>query len=286
MNQVRIKESPLDLWQNLVTENPMTIEVKRFRRRFLSMNSSSAIANAVLALAMVAYASLITVVAGFRGDIPPMVMIIAQTAIFCFVGPVMLHSAIAGERERRSWDLLLVAPISKAQIVMGKFMGGLAALGVGAALMLLPTLITAASYPSVRFANLVVAELISLSFSVFVCALTLFFSARVRRPFMALAATLGGLLVALLFLPLLIGVSTSYDSFTGDFAFFLHPFWAIAQIGDGTNAFRDGAERYWYGIPHVVVYVGLTLTLLVWTEKTLHFPENDVRFIPKGAPDA
>jgi hypothetical protein len=34
------------------------------------------------------------------------------------------------------------------------------------------------------------------------------------------------------------------------------------------------------------VYLFLTVAFLIWTEKTLHFPENDVRFIPKAQIDA
>ena len=151
------------LWDDLVLKNPMLIEIQRFRRRFLSFSGSNTMNSAVLALCLVCYAGLVLIVLQARGNISPLVIVMFQTGIFTIFAPGMLHGAIAGERERRSWDLLLVAPISKAQIVVGKFIGAMAALGIASVLFLFPILIAAVSYRGTNWNDLFEAEAVSLS---------------------------------------------------------------------------------------------------------------------------
>jgi hypothetical protein len=111
------------LWNDLVVRNPMLIEIQRYRRRYLSFSGVHAVNSAVLALALLCYAGVVLLVCNFRGALSGIALIAAQTGLFVLFAPGMLYGTIAGERERRSWDLLLVAPISKAQIVMGKLIG-------------------------------------------------------------------------------------------------------------------------------------------------------------------
>ena len=267
-------------------ENPMRIEISRFRRRFLGFGGTG-LTSAVLSLVLLCYVGLVMLVVNMRGDLPPVALIIFQTILFCFFGPAMLHGAIAGERERRSWDLLLVAPISKAQIVAGKFMGALAALGIGAAAMALPTLIAALGYRKTGLWDLALAEAVSLSFCTLICAWTIFLSARANRPFMALGATLGTLALGLLIVPALFVSLAGNDRFSAEIFLGLNPFTALAALmesGEGRGLYGDGAviDRSMYGVPHILLYLFLTIAFLVYAEKTLNFAENDVRFLPKG----
>ena len=272
------------------TENPMRIEISRFRRRFLGFGGTG-LTSAVLALVLLCYVGLVMLVVNLRGDLPPIALVFFQTILFCFFGPAMLHGAIAGERERRSWDLLLVAPITKAQIVAGKFMGALAALGLGAAAMALPTVIAALGYRKTTLWDLLLAEGVSLSFCTLVCAWTIFLSARAKRPFMALGATLGSLALGLLVVPALFVSLAGGDRFSSEIFLALNPFTALASLmhrGDGGSLYGDSAvvDPSMYGVPHILIYLFLTLAFLVYAEKTLDFAENDVRFLPKGHHDA
>ena len=267
-------------------ENPMRIEISRFRRRFLGFGGTG-LTSAVLSLVLLCYVGLVMLVVNMRGDLPPVALIIFQTILFCFFGPAMLHGAIAGERERRSWDLLLVAPISKAQIVAGKFMGALAALGIGAAAMALPTLIAALGYRKTGLWDLALAEAVSLSFCTLICAWTIFLSARAKRPFMALGATLGTLALGLLIVPALFVSLAGNDRFSAEIFLGLNPFTALAALmesGEGRGLYGDSAviDHSMYGVPHILLYLFLTVAFLVYAEKTLNFAENDVRFLPKG----
>lgn len=274
----------------LVRENPMRIEIARFRRRFLGFGGSG-LNNAILALILLCYTALVMLVVSVRGDMPPVALIVFQTGLFCFFGPAMLHSSIAGERERRSWDLLLVAPISKAQIVAGKFMGAMAALGLGAAAMALPTGLAAIAYHKTSLYDLLLAEGVSLSFCMLVCAWTIFLSARAKRPFMALGATIGTLALALMVFPLLMVSLMGSDQLSNEMLLYLNPFPVLTTMSEsGQSSSLYGSSPLiptaLYGVPHILVYLGLSLLFLVYAEKTLHFADNEVKFIPQGHHDA
>jgi len=281
--------------ESLILENPMRIEVARFRRRFLGFGGSS-VNNAVLALILLCYTGIVMMVVNMRGDLPPIPIIMFQTGLFCFFGPAMLHGAIAGERERRSWDLLLVAPISKAQIVAGKFMGAMAALGIGAAAMALPTIIAAIAYGKTTLYDLVLAEAVSLTFCMLVCSWTLFMSARAKRPFMALGATFGTLALGLAVIPALLVSIVSGDRITTEMVGYLNPFVALATITSAHDTMMNAATSNFenmpfipgalYGLPHVLIYLGFAAGLLLYAEKTLHFAENEVKFLPQNHHDA
>jgi len=279
------------IWQDLVVENPMLIEIHRFRRRFLTFSAGNSLNSAVLALILVCYAGLVLLVVQAKGDIPPLAVVMIQTGVLTLFAPGMLHGAIAGERERRSWDLLLVAPISKAQIVVGKFIGALAALGVAATFFLLPILISAIAYRRTNWNDLIEGEAVSLTFGAAVCGLTMLFSARVKRPFMALGASLGTLAVLMIVLPSLIGIfgNNSLGSGMVD-VFYLHPFIVLTQImqisedrGDYSSSYRNHfvSDPSW-GWPQAFIYLAFAIILVTWAAKTLIFAENEVKFIPKG----
>lgn len=282
-------------FDNLITQNPMLIEITRFRRRFLSFAGPNQVNAAVFALVLICYAGIIMAVVSGKGEIPPVSLIMFQTLLFAFFAPAMLHNAIAGEREKRTWDLLLVAPISKAQIVAGKFIGAVSALGIGAAFFLAPIAISAMTYKKSTFGEIFEADLISLSFGVFCCALTLFFSARVKRGFMALAVTLGVLIIAFGAFPALISVLFMGSSADQNVIMYLHPGMPLARILQ-IGAMRGNAwdmsnsdlaiSSVYMGVPHILTYLGLSAVALGWTENTLQFPENDVKFLPKGRDNA
>jgi ABC-type transport system involved in multi-copper enzyme maturation permease subunit len=282
-----------NLWENLIVANPMLIEITRFRRKYFTFGGNAA-SSAVLALALVCYVGLIMVVLSGKGEIPPIGLVIFQTGVLTLLAPSMLHGAIAGERERRSWDLLLVAPITKAQIVVGKFIGAVAAIGLTMALCLFPILMAAVTYRRTNWHDLFVSELISGSFALLVCALTLLLSARVRRGFMALGASLGTLAVVLIILPVLFAVLASGSPGSSEITLLLHPFMALSMIlsyGERSmyNSSYGGTEYVpssLWGYPQVFVYVALTVVLVVWAAQTLVFAENDVRFVSRSSSDA
>lgn len=296
-------------WEDLVVHNPMLIEVTRFQRRYFSVNRGTSVNALVLGLFLILYALIVMTVIENRGTLSPFTLLHGQTVLFAVFGPMMLYGAVAGERERRSWDLLLAAPVTKSQIIAGKFMGAMAALGVAFALMQVPLVIAARSYVESRWQVLLVGDLMSLTFAMCVCALTILLSARVKRGLMALGATLGSLVSLLVVVPMLTGMGSA-DSHIQDVAFFMHPFYALNRLSQlqtyqhivlqhlvwsrhhGPTDVRppmppeQAPVVWWWGWPQVAVYVVFALILLAWAINTLNFAENEVKFLPQGHKDA
>lgn len=290
------------LWKELVVENPMIIEVSRFRRRFLEGGRGKSVNTTILVLAIVAYAALLLVIANLSGDFPPVALIFLQTGIFCFLGPALTFGSVAGEREKRSWDLLLVAPISHAQIIFGKFMAAAAGIGGALVLFLLPTLFTALTYKgdwnSYNTQNegvvsgtyaLIGQEIISVTFALMLAAMALLFSARCRRSLMALGIVLAALFIGLIALPTLLGILAA-NTGMGDFIFVSHPFMAISRLeslrhfqsesyGGATDLHMFGP--WFYGLAQGVLYLAMTGVLLGWAIKTVTFADGDKRFLPR-----
>ena len=285
-------------WNDLVVQNPMLIEITRFRRRYFSFKGSNSVNAVVLTLVLICYATLVLIVVDNRTAFSPINLIEFEMGFLTLFAPMMLYGAIAGERERRSWDLLLAAPISKAQIVAGKFIGAMTALGIAIVFFQVPILITAFSNKESKFGSVLVAELVSISFVMNVCALTILFSARVKRGLMALGATLGILMCGLVVFPSLIGFGGSDRRIT-DVSLYLHPFYVVGRIQDASRVYgliASGGYTYGstedrlpptgWGILQIAVYLGLTITCLIWATKTLNFAENEVKFLPQGKKDA
>jgi len=290
-------------WNELVVQNPMLIEITRFRRRYFSFSGANSVNGVVMTLVLICYATLILIVAENRTSVSPFVIVIFETGLLTVFAPMMLYGSIAGERERRSWDLLLAAPISKAQIVVGKFMGAMAALGIAVLMFQVPIVITVIYYKEAPWPYVLTSEIISVSFVMSVCALTILFSARVKRGLMALGATLGSLMCLLIVFPSLIEAGGS-DHHFNDLSLFLHPFYVLSRLQDlAARAYErsahttivspyaaigtdDAVPSAWWGWPQLLVYFAFTAILLTWATNTLSFAENEVKFLPQGHKDA
>ena len=281
----------MKLFATLFTENPMMIEITRFRRKFLG--GGNALNGVILAMCGLIYLGLLALVWNYREAAHPIAIIFLQTALFTLLAPALLHGAIAGERERRSWDFLLVAPITHAQIVCGKFMGAAVAILVCAAFLCIPMLIGVVFYENysysytgastrsgIDFFKMLQAELLSISWGFVVCAMTIFFSARCKRAFITLGTVLAILVGSLIVWPILTVSATmgSPDSLLN----FFHPFWTIAQMEVASRPYReDLVPAGIYGFPQIFTYVAMTIVFLAWTERTLRFADAEVKFLPK-----
>lgn len=289
----------MSLIQTLFTENPMMIEITRFRRKFFG-GAASALNSVIVALTGVIYVGLVVLVWTYRESADPLVLVMLQTGIFTLLAPAMLYGSIAGERERRSWDFLLVAPVTQGQIVCGKFMGAATAILAAAGLFLLPIIIGIYFYKPYGFSgygggygsatvtnfgnsfgDLVEAELLSITWAMLLCAATIFFSARCRRGFIALGAVLSLVIAGVIIWPILVS-SAQFTGLEKELVYFFHPFWNLAQIAGSSRYSEDAANFSWlHGVPQTLIYLGFTVIFLFWTERTLRFADNETKFIAR-----
>jgi ABC-type transport system involved in multi-copper enzyme maturation permease subunit len=275
-------------WENLISKNPMMAEVTRFRKRFLSFRGSSVAINGGIGIVLVLYALFAMTCVYYRGDIDPIVLLMFFTGLMLFVIPLMLHASIAGERERRSWDMLLVAPITHGQIIVGKFMGAFAGLSMAFGLYLIPVLIDAAFHSDTRFVSLILAILTVLAEGTSLIAMTLLISSRVKRPLIALAVSIGVVMVYFFFVP---GLIATMSSFTGHFfTGIVSPFEVLRRMDGNFLRYEDSGNGQFsvqtldlvgLAVSHLAYQLVITVSLLVWATKTLVFADHEVKFISK-----
>lgn len=274
-------------FESLVTKNPMTVEIRRATRRFLTFSGPSGTVTMGLLLWIILYAILFLLVVNLRGEFHPKIVLGIQMFVSALVAPITLHASIAGERERRSWDMLMVAPVTHAQVVVGKLLGGLAVQVAIAAALLLPTLVAAITYTGtdgLSLYGLVRLELVALAAGAFCSALTMLISARVKRSFVALGVAGSALLLLFLFLPIVLAAgNTGADSpEMRELLYGWHPVTALINI-DGRRGYSweyASSDTGFTGFFPMLLCTLFTVVFTAWTVRTVAFADNEVRFLP------
>lgn len=266
----------------------MMVEINRFRKRFLSFRGSSVAINGGIGIVLVIYALFAISCVYFRGEFDPLILLTLFVGLMLFVIPLLVHSSIAGERERRSWEMLLVAPISHAQIIVGKFVGGFAGFGMAFGLFLIPVFIDAASYPNVDAINLLLGILTVIAQGASLIAMTLLISSRVKRPIIALAVSIAVVMVVFFFIPIFV---QALRTFGGNFVTgMISPFEVLQRLSP--NERRDFADDQSFSVQSLGAYtlvfgflvyqLIITVSLLVWATKTLVYADHEVKFLSKS----
>ncbi len=280
-------------FQEVITENPMMSEVSRFASSLKGKGLSAVGLRALIGIAVIISALLVFIVANSRGYMPPSIVLVVQLIVCGLSIALRYYGVIAGERERRSWDLLRVAPITNAQVVVGKFAGmGLMVLIIHA-VFLLPLFMAmlpgermsgyysgglSTEYEDASFPRVLAAEVYSLIVCAFMASLVLFFSARVRRAFGALGLSLGFCILLFIIFPALASMATR-DSFFGHI---LSPWPTLMHLGQkqfwAPEDYDRGALDS-YSFCSFVIYSVLAVFMLVYAVKTLAFADNNIRFV-------
>ncbi|MCW5942019.1 MAG: ABC transporter permease [Fimbriimonadaceae bacterium] len=276
-------------WRHLVTENPMLVEIRRAQQRFLGRTRAGG--QIALYLVGAVYVVAAGVVVRYAQYIDAVWLVYFQTFLFAFIGPSVSHGAVSGEREKRTWDMLVAAPVTAGQIVWGKYLGGCVLILLVAALFLPMLGVTYFSYEvnpymwgdqyrRYTFWDLVMMDGISITFGFFAAALTLLFSARTKRAFVTLGIALVAMFVVLVLYPLFLN-ATRFVGAESVILLYFHPFVTIGVLADPHDPGLEFAAREWIGLPQIAINLALSVGAVVWAEKTLHFADGDVKFIPR-----
>ena len=248
-------------WNDLIVDNPMLIEVRLFRRKFFGAH---AVAN-TLALAAIAFLVALVIGLLYMYEIPYVPVAITALLVVSILVPVLLHAAIAGERERRSWDMLLVAPITNAQIVVGKFLGAASAVGMIVATFGVALFIS--SFPDgdrINTGSMVFFVMLTYAFAL--AGFSIFVSSLAKRSMTALSIIYGSLFFVMVVLPSLLTASSPHST---DAAFYLNPFHVVTEINAPENPnvvdpliSLERNSYMTYGGVHVILYSILAIAFL------------------------
>lgn len=296
-------------WGEYVSQNPMTVEMRRFRNRFFTPGRMNSFNTLVLILGAIGF-FILTLIALSVPQFGAESMIYIEMVVICILVPAMTHGTIAAEREKRTWDVLMTAPVSQAQVVIGKFIGAASGIFLVWSLFWVPMLLAYLNsivasnsneyYRSnqIAFWALLMAKLDLLFFGFALAAFCILISSRCRRAFTAFFTSFGAVFFCLVVLPAFASammrgwLSTTYFSIVISW----HPFFAV------TNAFQLGQTRYYTAYDYSTGYDNVmddtfmkavmlisplvmtslfTVIFLIWAIKTIRFIDFDTRFLPR-----
>lgn len=113
------------LARNAVLVNDLRMRTRN--RQFLGLVTLSlAVPDLILIVFLVQHSALIGEGSSHTGVQLFQTLAIVQLCLILLLTPASIASAVSGERHRRTWDLLLVTPLSTFEIVWGKLLAGLA----------------------------------------------------------------------------------------------------------------------------------------------------------------
>lgn len=203
-------------WKHFVTENPMMEEVYRNNRRLSKMRYNGA-QIAAGAIAAVIYLFFMFIVWTTGAAAPPQTMLYILMGVLIFVLPISLHGVISGEREKRSLEMLMSAPVTSGQIVAAKFLRGWLILAVSFALFIIPAILLAiqktispdSTEHLPAFIMLPLGSLVILAASVFIAALSINVSSWAKNTASSMVIVIGLMFSLLVIVPFVWGLLSS-----------------------------------------------------------------------------
>lgn len=234
------------LYDELVVENAMTGEVVRhMRKAWRGSSPGSVIANIVVAgMLAVLYVNAMVWIVKWDLVIAQIIQIVELLAI-TLVAPSSIYAAISGEREKSTWDALVLTRLTAAQIIAGKLVWRLALLAGIMVLMVLMVLVSQTQggvLDRPTAAAVLLAQIIILAWGLLLSAFGLWVSAKTARSVTSIGVILATVLATLLMLPALLaafganlnpGASMSGLDTLGVAVMALNPFVLVVSLGEG-----------------------------------------------------
>jgi ABC-type transport system involved in multi-copper enzyme maturation permease subunit len=241
-------------------------------------------------------------------------IVIAGVALVevCFITPALTSGAIAGERERQTYDLLVTSLLSPWQILWGKLASALA-FAMLLILSVVPVMSLAFLFGGVSLAEVLIALAGLIATAITYATLGLFWSTIMRGSLGATAFSIGSVVVILLGVPFLMvifliifGRGDTSDLFESPFfiylsriAFGLHPFIALgiteSLLSSGSSPFVEVVPTSAVGrsitlpspwIMYVIVSLILSGVMLLFAVRSLQPTQPEVATKPTAAKPA
>lgn len=254
-------------FRELLLENPLLIEFKRNMRKFFMVGRGKGANLGIFIMAILIYLFIFIIIFAARRDLPVSAIAVTQLVLLSFIVPAMMHGSIAGERERRSWDMLLVAPITNKQIVYGKFMSGAALIGV-MLVLLWPMILVLYPYDvKAPLSTLIGQQMTVAAYGCFLAGLSLYVSSRSNRAFSANLIIFGVVFTLLVILPIFLGMAFNRST-DQTIVFFFHPFWVVVSMDPTVAEYASGRDQpgAGFGIVQSLSYLAAAFALLSFAE--------------------
>lgn len=229
-----------NLWADLVSDNPLMAKAAKSLSLIKNIKAMPSSSWVVLSLVALVYLVLVGTALKVAEAIDSSVFLFLMLTVVVLVAATVLHGSLAGEREKRTIDLLLVAPVTTAQIIAAKVVKVVLPLISVIFVCVVPAIILAVvranlgvdtwSGRSAGFDTFLLAIGITLSTGCMVVGATVYVSSVNRTNANALTATLGILFLWFIVLPILLG---SFGVVSHDFSESLmvyHPFYAMSKV--------------------------------------------------------
>lgn len=212
------------LFRHLVQDNPMTLEGTRAWRRFLRTGGDTGrgVNIAILSLFGILYVWLLAAIVSLKEDMSQPLLCLELVVLTLFV-PASLYGAISTEREKLTWDALILTRLTPGQILVGKLLWRLA-LVVGIMLLYAPPLLLGHFAPLMdqahgngsqrsefSLADIASAQVLLFGWSFCLGGFSLAVSARTKRSVTSLSLVAVTLLTVLVLVPVLVGLFGGSD---------------------------------------------------------------------------
>jgi ABC-type Na+ efflux pump permease subunit len=229
-----------NLWHELVTDNPLMVKAMKSLSMLKGLRTMPPSSWVVLSLVALIYLVLVGSALKIADVLDPGLFLYLMMTVVVLMAATVLHNSLAGEREKRTMDLLLVAPVTARQIVASKLVKVVLPIGCTIVACVVPAIVLAvvrANGPS-NFQDrttsfplaLVMTIVLTLATALMVTGTTVFVSSINRTTASALTATLGVLFLWFIVLPIFIGtfsvVNQKFSENLGSY----HPFVAMTRI--------------------------------------------------------
>lgn len=226
-------------WTHLVSDNPMMNETWRPYSRARGSVKGRANTWVVGVLVALIYLALVSTAIQNSQLWDPSIFLYGMLTIMMLVTGVVIYGAIAGDREKKTIELVYVAPVTISQIVAAKLARALVPIAACLATFIVPAIVIGlvrmnngqdalSSRADLGYAVLV-GSVVSLATSTFVAGLAFFLSTLNRSMSGALTATVASLFVFYVGGAVLCGVIGALNRDLAEFLITYHPYVALGR---------------------------------------------------------
>lgn len=286
------------LFEELALANPMFAEVTRKWRKFTMGATTRAIGIAWLFLFGFALLGCFQFAVLLAQPQAGLWIAVVKIVLLTLATPFMTHGVIASEREKRTWDSLVSAPVTIGQIIIGKFAGIVTVIGLIFAVVFPLEVVAPLSSLFVPQNGLIFSgrtsspgevitamiayarfNLYGLTFCIAWAAVNFFFSSRSKRALSALAAS-----IAVFFVFSIATSPVQFDNDATPSSIMAAPFSPIAMARLLSNPASEIQDYFVLRVmPEFSSLLMLVITglMLFYSFKTVTFADREVKFLPQ-----